>query len=311
MVALRQAPVRKDIFNLPDADALQSRFLDRVAKRPAAGRQGEVPPVAGPDKVPGSRTDEGTRDHPADAEVSLQHIPRDPAEFVQLLRREKLFMAGDLEHAVRAGIDDRGLVTHMLLAKFIQDYRAGFGTVSDDLVADGLLKRFNKGSRETVREGGKSFLHPDAGNLPVAGGRILALAALGSAAVCTGDRPVPVVSGRGNFTQANGSHVRQLRITRGDHMAQGIGPDIAVVGGVRQFTGAHCIQYGQKYKFSGKYGANLLEEVARYAMVGGTIAMERRDEFDIIHAHDWLTYMAGIAAKELTGKPLVVHAGGR
>ena len=67
------------------------------------------------------------------------------------------------------------------------------------------------------------------------------------------------------------------------------------------------IQYGQKYKFSGKYGANLLEEVARYAMVGGTIAMERRDEFDIIHAHDWLTYYAGIAAKELTGKPLVVH----
>lgn len=67
------------------------------------------------------------------------------------------------------------------------------------------------------------------------------------------------------------------------------------------------ISYGQKYKFSGKYGANLMEEVARYAMVGGTIAMQHRDEFDIIHAHDWLTYYAGIAAKELTGKPLVVH----
>ncbi|MBQ9311349.1 MAG: glycosyltransferase [Bacteroidales bacterium] len=67
------------------------------------------------------------------------------------------------------------------------------------------------------------------------------------------------------------------------------------------------ISFGQKYKFSGKYGANLLEEVARYAMVGGTIAMQHRGEFDIIHAHDWLTYLAGIAAKELTGKPLVVH----
>ena len=67
------------------------------------------------------------------------------------------------------------------------------------------------------------------------------------------------------------------------------------------------IQYGQKYKFSGKYGANLMEEVARYAMVGGTIAMQHAGEFDIIHAHDWLTYLAGIAAKELTGKPLVVH----
>ena len=67
------------------------------------------------------------------------------------------------------------------------------------------------------------------------------------------------------------------------------------------------IQYGMKYKFSGKYGTNLMEEVARYAMVGGTIAMQHKDEFDVIHAHDWLTYLAGIAAKELTGKPLVVH----
>lgn len=67
------------------------------------------------------------------------------------------------------------------------------------------------------------------------------------------------------------------------------------------------IQYGMKYKFSGKYGTNLMEEVARYAMVGGTIAMQHKDEFDVIHAHDWLTFLAGIAAKELTGKPLVVH----
>ncbi|MBR1436269.1 MAG: glycogen/starch synthase, partial [Bacteroidales bacterium] len=54
------------------------------------------------------------------------------------------------------------------------------------------------------------------------------------------------------------------------------------------------VQYGQKFKFSGKYGANLMEEVARYAMVGGTIALEHKDEFDVIHAHDWLTYYAGI-----------------
>jgi len=67
------------------------------------------------------------------------------------------------------------------------------------------------------------------------------------------------------------------------------------------------IQYGQKYKFSGKYGANLMEEVARYAMVGATIALQHKDEIDVIHAHDWLTYLAGIAAKQLTGKPLVIH----
>ena len=73
--------------------------------------------------------------------------------------------------------------------------------------------------------------------------------------------------------------------------------------GVTQTT----VGFGQKFKFSGKYGANLMEEVSRYAQVGGTIAMQHIDEFDVIHAHDWLTYLAGIAAKELTGKPLVVH----
>ena len=67
------------------------------------------------------------------------------------------------------------------------------------------------------------------------------------------------------------------------------------------------VQYGQKYKFSGKYDSNLMEEVARYAMVGATIALQHKDEIDVIHAHDWLTYLAGIGAKQLTGKPLVVH----
>ncbi len=67
------------------------------------------------------------------------------------------------------------------------------------------------------------------------------------------------------------------------------------------------VHYGSTYKFSGKYGSNLMEEVARYAMVGGAIGDARKDEFDIIHAHDWLTYMAGVAAKRMSGKPLVVH----
>ena len=65
------------------------------------------------------------------------------------------------------------------------------------------------------------------------------------------------------------------------------------------------IGFKNKYTFSGKYGANLMEEVARYAIVAATIA--RQQKFDVIHAHDWLTYAAGIAAKKVSGKPLVIH----
>ncbi len=63
----------------------------------------------------------------------------------------------------------------------------------------------------------------------------------------------------------------------------------------------------QRYTFSGKYGANLMEEVARYAVVAAQVAKELEGQFDVIHAHDWLTYYAGIAAKQISGKPLVVH----
>ena len=57
--------------------------------------------------------------------------------------------------------------------------------------------------------------------------------------------------------------------------------------------------------FSGRYDSNLLDEIYKYSIVASVIAEE--NEFDIIHAHDWLAYPAGIAAMEVSGKPLVIH----
>ncbi len=53
------------------------------------------------------------------------------------------------------------------------------------------------------------------------------------------------------------------------------------------------------------YGLDLFGEVARYAIFCGTIA--REEQFDIIYAHDWLSFGAGMAAKNASGKPLIVH----
>jgi glycosyltransferase involved in cell wall biosynthesis len=36
-------------------------------------------------------------------------------------------------------------------------------------------------------------------------------------------------------------------------------------------------------------------------------ALATSKDFDLIHSHDWLTYPAGIAAKYVSGKPLVIH----
>jgi len=53
------------------------------------------------------------------------------------------------------------------------------------------------------------------------------------------------------------------------------------------------------------YGPDLVETVERYANAAGEIAARRR--FDVVHAHDWLTFPAGLAAKQASRRPLVAH----
>jgi glycogen synthase len=59
------------------------------------------------------------------------------------------------------------------------------------------------------------------------------------------------------------------------------------------------------HQFSGSYGPDLLGETLRYAEVAAEIAVKHQHE--IIHAHDWISYPAGLAAKRVSGKPLIVH----
>lgn len=58
-------------------------------------------------------------------------------------------------------------------------------------------------------------------------------------------------------------------------------------------------------EFSGRYPDNLIQEIDNYEAVAGVLAHSL--EFDVIHSHDWLTYPAGIFAKQISGKPLVIH----
>ena len=53
------------------------------------------------------------------------------------------------------------------------------------------------------------------------------------------------------------------------------------------------------------YGSNMYAEVRRYAAVAAQLA--ENEQFDVVHAHDWMTYPAGIAVSTMSGKPLIVH----
>jgi glycosyltransferase involved in cell wall biosynthesis len=58
-------------------------------------------------------------------------------------------------------------------------------------------------------------------------------------------------------------------------------------------------------RFEGGYGANLAAEVERYARAVAELA--RREDFDVVHAHDWMTFPAGLLARRVSGRPLVCH----
>lgn len=53
------------------------------------------------------------------------------------------------------------------------------------------------------------------------------------------------------------------------------------------------------------YGGDMFAEIQRYATLASEIA--RHEEFDVVHAHDWMTFPAGLAVAGIKGVPLVVH----
>ena len=56
---------------------------------------------------------------------------------------------------------------------------------------------------------------------------------------------------------------------------------------------------------SGHYDGDLFGEIERYARMA--VAIASQEHFDVVHAHDWMTYRAGVAVAAISGKPLVVH----
>lgn len=56
---------------------------------------------------------------------------------------------------------------------------------------------------------------------------------------------------------------------------------------------------------SSGYGSDLFGDAQKYARLVAAIGLT--EEFDVIHAHDWLAYPAGLLLKAITRKPLVCH----
>jgi glycosyltransferase involved in cell wall biosynthesis len=73
----------------------------------------------------------------------------------------------------------------------------------------------------------------------------------------------------------------------------------------KRLVGPDEIDMGDELDITEHYCGDMLTEVSRYA--ASAVRLAQQEEFDVVHAHDWMTYPAGIAVAAVTSKPLVVH----
>jgi glycosyltransferase involved in cell wall biosynthesis len=110
---------------------------------------------------------------------------------------------------------------------------------------------------------------------------------------------------------AEGSPLPELRLVS----AEGPTPDQLIVhriaspmspyGGAEEYQEIFSAIKGRGRQATSVYGADLFQEVARYAGLAAGIAAN--EPHDVIDTHDWITFAAGIEARKVSGKPLVAH----
>ena len=196
MVDRRDAAVAEDVLDLADADHLVPRPVQRVQDRVVEGRERIIAPVFRAPVV-ARFTEERARNDAADQIVALQQFPRHFTDVVQLFQRNHPFVRGDLEHAVRRGVDDGFAGADMLVPQALDDLRAACYAVAERPAADGLLEPAHQVCRKAVRIGAERLVQVMPRHLPVAAGGILGMRALRAAAI--GAR------GRGHFVRQRAS----------------------------------------------------------------------------------------------------------
>ena len=65
------------------------------------------------------------------------------------------------------------------------------------------------------------------------------------------------------------------------------------------------LSYDEEPSEGAHYGEDLFAEVARYAMASARRVSGQK--YDLVHAHDWMTFPAGIEVAQRAGAPLLVH----
>lgn len=77
------------------------------------------------------------------------------------------------------------------------------------------------------------------------------------------------------------------------------------IGEFREFHPHSAAPVRQMFEDTVAYGPRIMQKVSLYTEVVSKLA--RKIDFDVIHAHDWITYTAAIKIRSESRKPLAIH----
>ena len=157
-------------------------------------------------------------------------------------------MAGNLKHAVTAGIHDGRARSQVFLAELLDDLGSGGGPIPQYLAADGLLERFNHLSGKPVWVDRKRCLQHHPGHLPMPCGRILPLGQHRHLPEATFRIAHPLDSGEvSDVAQPQRLEIRKSEpADRIGHMGQRVGSHVAVGDCIRQFPDSQAVQHDDR-----------------------------------------------------------------
>ena len=235
---------RENIIDLADRDHIKPRVLQEVER--GLVRRHERKVVAARGALERVFALKRARNDAPDAVLALADFARQLAVAVQLLDRHNALVRGDLQNAVRRGVNNQLAGPDVFPAVVGDDLRAGIGLVAEDAAPPCGREFLQKLLRKTVREGGHWLLRNDAAHLPVSDDGILAAGALGHAGI----------RARGRFNSAFNAvdveqpellHILRRKLRRAADGAEGIRARVTEIGAVGRRADAEAVQHDQKY----------------------------------------------------------------
>src|SRR5581483_2037381 len=235
--------VREDVADLADAVHLDAGLAHEREVVRTPWHEREVMPVRRA-RVVARLANERSRNDAADGVLAREDLARVAAGLVELFERHGLLVRRDLEDGVGRGVHDPLARLLMLLAELEDDVRPRRRLVPDHAAPGLVHERVDDVVREAVRIRRERLSGDDAHQLPVAGGRVLALRTLDQPAGDGGRTGLRRAALKGlDVAEAEGLHVGEIEAPdRLGDVAERVRALVPICPGIRQLSGTDGIE---------------------------------------------------------------------